>query len=124
MTVYNKTKNALVWGLLLSPIATFAAPVVPSGLLADPPTGSGPIQKGEDVIGILSMFAGWASIAFWILAFIFMLRAAFKYFTAGGNPEQIKEANKNLLWGVIAIVVGLMAYGIVSFVKNTLDVGA
>ena len=88
------------------------------------PSGTGPIKKGSDALGLLGKFAEWASIAFWVLAFIFVLVAAFQYFTAGGNPEKVKEANKRLLWAVIAIVVGLMSYGMTSFVNSILEEGA
>ena len=88
--------------------------------ISDAPSGNSPIRSGEDALGLLSVFARWVSYGFWILAFIFIFVAAFQYFTAAGNPEKVKEANKRLLWAFIAIAVGLMAYGARTFVDVTL----
>ncbi len=44
-----------------------------------------------------------------ILAIVFVILAAFKYLTAGGDAEQVKAANHQILYAAVAIAVGLLA---------------
>jgi hypothetical protein len=51
---------------------------------------------------------------FWgiiMLSVIFTLVAAFRYLTAGGDPEKVKRAGSTLLYVVVAVVVALIAKG-------------
>jgi len=47
--------------------------------------------------------------------------SAFGYLTAAGDPEKVKTASHRLLYAVIAVAVGLMAYGIPALVNNFLS---
>ena len=113
-------------GMNITSVALLALPALAAAQYNNPtipPIGGGnpPIQGGTGALNLLNTFAGWLSIGFWILAFVFILIAAFKYFTAAGDPEAVKEANQRLLWGVIAIAVGLMAYGARTFVQTLIS---
>lgn len=48
----------------------------------------------------------------------FIILAGFKYVTARGNPQQIEEASKALLYGVIGGVVILASTAILAIIKN------
>ena len=56
-------------------------------------------------------------VAFAIIMFIL---AAFMFFTAQGDPEKIKSARDAVLWGVVGMVVALLAFSIPFIVKNML----
>jgi len=58
-----------------------------------------------------------------ILAIIFVLIAAFRYLTAGGDPEKVKAASKTLIYAAVAVAVGILAQAIPIIVGNFLGVG-
>jgi hypothetical protein len=64
-----------------------------------------------DIIRIILGFLG-------ILAVILIVWAGFKWMTARGNEEQVGDAKKTLIAGVIGLVIILCAYIIADFVIN------
>lgn len=65
------------------------------------------------VINILMGFLG-------IIAVLIVLYGGFKWMTAQGNEEQVGEAKKMIIAGVIGLAVIFMAYAIASFVVQQL----
>jgi len=55
-----------------------------------------------------------------IIAVIIILLGGFKWMTAGGNEEKAGEARKLIAQGVIGLVIILAAFGIATFVINSL----
>ncbi len=55
---------------------------------------------------------GWFFTFLVVLAAIFALVAAYKYLTAGGDPEKVKAASNILIYCAIAIVAALFARGL------------
>ena len=55
-----------------------------------------------------------------ILAVVFIMWAAFKYLTAGGNAEQVSEAGKMILYAVVAIAIALLARAVPGLVCSFL----
>jgi hypothetical protein len=58
-----------------------------------------------------------------ILAILFVLIAAFKYLTAGGDPEKVKAASKTLIFAAVAVAVGILAQAIPIIVGNFIGAG-
>lgn len=85
-----------------------------------PPSTPGPITSGQGFVDLLNVVLRWVATAFWILAALFIFIAAYKYLTAGGDPEKVKSASSNLLWAVVAIAIAIMAYGLPVLVGNFL----
>lgn len=58
----------------------------------------------------------------WVLligaATISFLLAGYRYVVSQGNPEQVRVAHKMILYGAIALAVGLVARGLVFFVTD------
>lgn len=89
-----------------------------------PPTDpNAPIKTGEDIYGVVGKFARYIAIIFWILATISAFYSGYLYFVAAGNPEILKKAQKQIWYTVIAIVIGLMAWGLPVFVRNIITPG-
>jgi hypothetical protein len=55
-----------------------------------------------------------------ILAVVLILLGGFKWMTAAGNEEQIEEAKKILIGGVIGLVIILASWGLATFIINSL----
>lgn len=115
----SKSAILAVLGLsVLFPVLAFAQ----TPTIVTPPVGQpGPITGGSDVIGLVNQVLFWVATLFWIAAVIFIFIAAFGYLTAAGDPEKVRNASHRLLYAVIAVAVGLMAYGIPTLVNNFLS---
>jgi hypothetical protein len=64
--------------------------------------------------------------AFWLIivfSIIFTLVAAFRYLTAGGDPEKVKRAGSTLLYVAIAIVIALIAKGFPTIISSFIGGG-
>ncbi len=87
-----------------------------------PPAPPSPVQTFTGTGNSLTcLFARISSAFFWIImavAVIYVLLAAYKYLTAGGDETKVKEANNALLYAVIAIVVALIAKGFPSLIAS------
>lgn len=97
---------------LLFPLFAAAQSQLPSGIT----TTSG-------LMDMICTLANWFFTFLIILAIFFVLYAAFKYLTAGGDPEKVKSASHVLIYAAVAVVVALLAKGfpllIGSFVGQT-----
>ena len=51
----------------------------------------------------------------------FLIYAGFKYITAQGNPEQIAEASKALLYGIIGGVIIIGSIAIMAIIGNVVS---
>ncbi len=84
-----------------------------------PPTPPvAPITSYVGVINLLNTITNWLFAILIALAVIFIIIAAFKYLTAGGDPEKVKSANHSLIYAVVAIAVAIVAKAIPLLVKN------
>jgi hypothetical protein len=57
-------------------------------------------------------------IIFTIIAVICFIAAGIIFLTAFGDPEKVKTARSAVLWGVVGIIVAIMAYGIVAMIRS------
>ena len=60
------------------------------------------------------------AVAFFIVMFIL---AAFRFFTAQGKPEDVAAARQFVIWGIVGVIVALLAFSIPFIVRNTLNQG-
>lgn len=59
-------------------------------------------------------------VVFGLIALIAFVIAGILFLTAAGDPEKIKNARNAFLWGVVGIVVGIVAYSIVTIIETAL----
>jgi hypothetical protein len=69
---------------------------------------------------ILNNIKGWFAGIVFIIGTLMMLYAAFLYMTSGGDDSKIEKAKKTLVWGIVGIIVALLAYGIWTTIYNFL----
>ncbi len=55
-----------------------------------------------------------------IVAVLLILYGGFKWMTAGGNEDQVGEAKKIIVSGVIGLIIIMSAYAIATFVVNAI----
>lgn len=60
---------------------------------------------------------------FLLLVVICFIVAGILFLTAGGAPEKISTARSSFMWGVVGIIVAIVAYSIVTIVGLAFHVG-
>ena len=76
----------------------------------------------ERIVGILERFINWMFAILLAIAVIFIILAAFKYLTAGGDAEKIKSAHSQLIYAMVALGVALLSRGLIFLVKQLLGI--
>lgn len=79
-----------------------------------------PIEEPEELLDVVAGVVTWTYVIFFIIAVMYVLFAAYNYLTGADEPETIKKARRQLIYAAIAIIVALLAYGIVAIVENFL----
>ena len=90
---------------VVAPLLVFAAPAIPPA----PPSLTS-IDAFKTFL--CTTIYGWVFFFFIFLAVLFVLVAAYKYLTAGGDPEKVKAASNMLIYVAVAIIVALLARGL------------
>ncbi len=73
--------------------------------------------------GVLCTAVAWIFTLLVILTVIFVLFAAYNYLTSGGEEEKIKEANHQLLYAAIALIVAILSKAVPMFAAAILGTG-
>lgn len=115
----NTVKKAAIIG---TSVAAIALPAVAFG--ADIDLGTEYAQSiglgSEDIrttIGrVIRAFMGLLGI----VAVLLILYGGFRWMTAGGNEDQVGEAKKIIISGVIGLIIIMSAYAIATFVINAI----
>lgn len=109
----KKTLGAVAAITLILPILAFAQ-------VSDTPPGA--------TFGSLTDLGGkivqqvW--VVFTVLAIIMFVVAGILFLTSQGDPEKITKARSAFIWGVAGVVVGILAYTIISLVTGALGSGS
>jgi len=75
------------------------------------------------LVNVLRDIVKWVYTAFFIIAVLIILFAAYTYLTAGADPAKISTVHKQLIYAAIAIVIALIAVGVEKIVENLLTGG-
>jgi hypothetical protein len=107
-----------VFAMVLAMALPMAAPVlaVDVGLPYAEGAGLGQKDPRDIAASIIKIMLGFLGI----LAVVIILIGGFKWMTAAGNDDQVGEAKKIIVAGIIGLVIILASWGIASFVLNSL----
>lgn len=109
-------KKSLVFAL--AALALLVAPTLAGaqqGTPQDPPVVVNDIGS---VFTYIQTATTWLFGILLVLAVIFLLYSAFLYLTSGGEEEKVKKAKGFLIYSIIAIVIALLARGIIALVRS------
>ncbi len=106
------------------PALAFAQGIQPPA----PATGAGNIPTAnivslQSILNDLCIVFAWMFYFLIVVAVIMVVVAAFKYLTAGGDPEKVKSAGATLMYAAVAIGVALLAKAVPLIVGNFLGAG-
>src|SRR4051812_46983521 len=119
----NVIKGLAIAGLLATlAVPAFAQVTIPGnggGTTVPAPltTTAGP----NTIYNILANVMNIAFIVLMLLAVLFIIIAGFNYLAAGGDEEKVEKAQRQLLYAVIAIVIGLLAKAVPLIVAQFLQ---
>lgn len=116
---FNELKNGFSARLFLFLFAGLA----PIAGLARAADDSPPIQDVDDIIYLANRISQWVATLFWIAAAAAVFYAGFIYMAAADDTEKVKKAKKQLIYSVVAIAIGLLAYAMPAIVRNVLRGG-
>lgn len=74
----------------------------------------------NSIISKIASIAGIIYTLLFVVAVIFLLMAAFSYLTSAGDPGKVKKASAQLIYAIVAIVVGVLAFSITKIVEQFL----
>ncbi len=100
----------------LPALAVNLAEQVNTGLNYGTFSGLGTRDVREVIFLIINVILGFLSI----IAILLILWGGFKWMTAGGNEDQIDEAKKIIIAGIVGMAVIFTAYAIATFVVRSL----
>ncbi len=78
------------------------------------------VKNVDDVIKIINNVASWMYRIILAVAGIFVLMAAFTFFSAGEKTENVKKARNQIYYAVIALIVAVLAFSITKIVTSVL----
>jgi hypothetical protein len=111
----NKLEKFLILGLQ---VGLIASPLAFAQQTPPPP----PVQSFNDVLRIINVAINWLFTLLIILAVVYFILAAFEYLTSGGDKEKTDKAKNKLIYGIVAIVVAILARGIPALVGSFFNV--
>lgn len=83
----------------------------------DPPT---PVTAWEDIISLINYIRNLVYFIGGSIALIMFIWAGVTFMTAEGDPDKLKAARQRLIYGVIGVIIILMAGGIFTLLESFL----
>ncbi len=101
--------------ILISSLVLVALPIATLAFDAGPTPGSNASLNVNELVGkildfIWPLFIGFAVIMFLVAGFLFL--------TAQGDASKVAAARQAVLWGVVGVVVGVLAFSIPFIIRN------
>ena len=80
-------------------------------------TGPTSITFSSLLIGFLNIV--W--VAFTFIAVVSFVAAGLMFLTAFGDSEKLTKARSAVIWGVVGIIVALLAWGIINIIRTAIS---
>ena len=94
-------------GAKIAALPSLVAPFFALAQINDLPQSN--INSIGGLQSLICRIAGFVFGFLIILAIVYVLVAAFRYLTAGGDPEKITKANHTLIYAAVAVAVAVLA---------------
>ena len=75
-------------------------------------------QDGASLTEIVQSILNWIFGIIGIIAVVMIIIGGFNFMTSAGDPGKVKKGKDTILYGIIGLVVALLAFAIVNFVLN------
>lgn len=108
----KKTLALVLLGAVLFPITGLA-------VSSTVPPGEGSVASLPALIGTIQTII-W--MVFGLLAVISIVISGILFLFAAGQPDKIATARNAFVWGVVGVVVGILAYSILAIIGGAMNV--
>jgi len=95
-----------------------------SGLTSGLNMVSGGAASGVDVSSTISKITTFLFALIGIVAVFVIILGGFNMMISSGDPGKVKKGKDTILWGIIGLIVTILAYAIVNFVLGQLGLNA
>lgn len=75
-------------------------------------------QDGASLTDIIQSILNWIFGIIGIIAVVMVIYGGFNLMTSAGDPGKVKKGKNTILYGIIGLVISLLAFAIVNFVLN------
>ena len=99
---------------------SFVLALIPVAQGQPKPIPEGNIDTVSEVSGIIDNVATGLSVILFALAAIFIIISGIFYLTAAGNQTQLDKAKNTLIYAIVGVVLGLIAFGVASLTESFL----
>ena len=106
------TLSSVAVSILTFPVLAFAI---------DPNTPPAP-GSIPDLATLISQIQTIMWMVFGAIAVIMFVVAGILFLTAQGQPEKVQTARSALIWGIAGVVVGILAYSILTIIGASLSI--
>ncbi len=84
-------------------------------------------QDNGDIPGraLFGIIGNITEFVFWLLmasAVFFILLAAYNFLFSGGDPDKTAKGKQNILYSILAVVLSLLARGVVNIIAGLIEV--
>lgn len=101
-------------------MVTLAMPFAAMALNTGEPPAGNPNLDVDTVITPVLRLVWQVFIAFAVVMFLI---AAFYFFTSQGEPEKVASARQFVIWGVVSIVIAILAFSLPFVIRNVVNLG-
>jgi len=84
------------------------------------PVAAAAQKTGITLDSLINSIKNAAWKVFGIIALICFVIAGVLFMTAGGEPEKLQKARSAFMWGVAGVIVGILAWSIITIVETML----
>tara|TARA_Y100000310_G_scaffold328929_1_gene397909 strand:- start:755 stop:1129 length:375 start_codon:yes stop_codon:yes gene_type:complete len=116
----RKIKNIAIQAGLLMTLAPFLKAAAGNGE-EEVELGSGldtPVESVEGVLVLLQDIVGWMQVFFYVIATLMIVLGAWDYLLSDASEEKVKKAKDKILYAIVAIIIAVIAGGIVRLVET------
>jgi heme/copper-type cytochrome/quinol oxidase subunit 2 len=82
-----------------------------------------PNDEPGDLTGIIQLIINMVIFAVGIIAVVMVILGGIQYSTSQGDAAKVKKAKDTILYGIVGLVVAILAFAIVNFVLTGLTTG-
>ena len=112
----KKTLTSAVIGTMIAMLASIAVNTVQVVLSIN---GAAGLEQGYDIQQKIGDAFTWAYSAAGVVAVVFIIKGAFQYLTAQGDPGKVQTATRSIVYAVVGLVIVLLAAAITAFVMSS-----
>jgi hypothetical protein len=99
-------------------VSLIALSVLALPVMALAQVGGTPPTITTDLTGLGNKIVNAVWIVFTVIVIIMFVIAGILFLTASGNPEKVAQARMAFLWGVAGVVVGVLAFTMITVVTK------